>query len=278
MLRNNLDMLYEVGADALNSLERSSTISTFTYTRHYQYLVALNSRAPALRSRSVRRALNLAIDRAEVVRHALSNYGVVSSGPLPPRHYLLPENAPEFAYDPRKAADLIGRGSIRLSSLTCLVSPDSLEERIALELKRQLSTVGMDLKIEEATREQIVKRAADGQYEAIITEAISGPSLFRIYAMWRTGGFVNWGRFGNETVDSALDQARHAPSEDAYRRAVAAVQTAFIDDPPAIFLAWSVRARAVSTRFAVQAEEGRDVLSTLRLWKPTGVAQQASRN
>jgi hypothetical protein len=49
------------------------------------------------------------------------------------------------------------------------------------------------------------------------------------------------------------------------------VQT-FADDPPAIFLAWSVRARAVSKRFDVQGEEGRDVLSTLRFWKPAGRA------
>ena len=38
-----------------------------------------------------------------------------------------------------------------------------------------------------------------------------------------------------------------------------------MDDPPAIFLAWSERARAVSNRFVVPPPEaGRDVLSTLR--------------
>jgi hypothetical protein len=53
-----------------------------------------------------------------------------------------------------------------------------------------------------------------------------------------------------------------------------------MEDPPALFLAWSVRARAVSRRFIVPAAEpGRDVLSTLRLWKPSSTGhQQASRN
>jgi hypothetical protein len=41
-----------------------------------------------------------------------------------------------------------------------------------------------------------------------------------------------------------------------------------VEDPPAIFLVWSHRTRAVSTRFDVQAEPGRDILSTLRSWRP----------
>ena len=57
------------------------------------------------------------------------------------------------------------------------------------------------------------------------------------------------------------------------------MQQAFVDDAPAIFLAWSVRARAVSKRFTVSGvEPGRDVLGTIRLWKPATGALRASRN
>jgi peptide/nickel transport system substrate-binding protein len=278
MLRDNLDMLWEVGADALNSLERSSTISTFTYTRHYQYIVALNTQAPALRSREIRRALNLAVDRADLVKRALNGFGVVSSGPLPARHWALRADAPQFMYDPRRASAMIAaNGKDKFSRLTCLVTPDSLDERIALELKRQLAAVGVDLTIEEASRDEIVQRASKGQYEAAITEVISGPSLFRVYSMWHRGGATNWGNFGNASIDAALDRARHAASEDAYRNAVAGVQQAFMEDPPGVFLAWSVRARAVSRRFDVPAAEpGRDILSNVRLWKP--VMADGSRN
>ncbi len=68
-------------------------------------------------------------------------------------------------------------------------------------------------------------------------------------------------------------------SEKDYVQAVGALQQTFVDDPPAIFLAWSVRARAVSKRFVVpEAEPGRDVMSTLRLWKPATGDLRASRN
>jgi hypothetical protein len=51
-----------------------------------------------------------------------------------------------------------------------------------------------------------------------------------------------------------------------------------VNDPPAIFLAWRDRARAVSSRFHVVAEPGADVLFTLREWRPAVDARVASRN
>ena len=71
-------------------------------------------------------------------------------------------------------------------------------------------------------------------------------------------------------MDAALDAIRQAPDDDAYRAGVADLQRAILDDPPAIFLAWSERARAVSTAFEVPTQQDRDPLTTLRLWRPAG--------
>jgi peptide/nickel transport system substrate-binding protein len=270
MLRDNLDMLYEVGVDALDSLEGSSKVSTFTYTRHYQYVVAMNPATPALRPAEVRQALNLAVDRQALVKNGLNGHGVVSSGPLAPRHWALAEAARQFHYDPKRAGDLLshrtGGAPLRF---TCLVSPDSLDERIALELKRQFAEAGIDFAVEEASREQILERAGKRQYEAAMIEVISGPTALRPYMFWHSRGQWNWGGFGNAAIDAALDRVRRSSTDEEYRAAVAGVQQAFTEDPPAIFLAWSVQARAVSKRFQVPpADAGRDMLSNVRLWKP----------
>ena len=270
MLRDNLDMLYEVGVDALDSLEGSSKVSTLTYTRHYQYVVAMNPAAPALRRAEVRQALNLAVDRPALVKNALNGHGVVSSGPLSPRHWARAGARQPFVYDPKRAGDLLrqvtGRAPLRF---TCLVSPSSRDERIALELKRQFAEAGIDFIVEEASREQIVERAGKRQYEAVMTEVISGPTAFRPYMLWHSKGQMNWGGFGNATIDAAFDRVRRSSTDDEYRAAVASVEQAFTEDSPAIFLAWSVQARAVSKRFDVPpADPGRDILSNVRLWTP----------
>jgi ABC-type transport system substrate-binding protein len=152
-------------------------------------------------------------------------------------------------------------------------------ERLALAVKQQLANIGVDMVVEEASVDRLLKAVQDGTFEAVLMESNSGPTLLRPYEFWHSGGSFNPGGLGNPTIDGALDHLRQASSDDDYRRAVSGILRAFSDDPPAIFLAWSERARAVSKRFIVPAAEpGRDILSTLRLWKPSTDVRQASRN
>ena len=95
---------------------------------------------------------------------------------------------------------------------------------------------------------------------------------------WHSRGPLNCGGYSSAAVDAALESINRAPDDAAYRAGVAAFQRAIVDDPPAIFLAWSERARAVSTRFEVPVEPGRDILSTLRLWRPVGAPALRSRS
>src|SRR5438067_3657717 len=47
MLRNQLDVLWEIGTDALDLMKNSTTVGLFTFTRKYQHAIVLNSHAPA---------------------------------------------------------------------------------------------------------------------------------------------------------------------------------------------------------------------------------------
>ncbi len=57
LLRGNLDMLFEVNADALDSLQSSSDVAVFSFIRHYQYLLMFGAHAPVFQSAEVRREL-----------------------------------------------------------------------------------------------------------------------------------------------------------------------------------------------------------------------------
>jgi peptide/nickel transport system substrate-binding protein len=285
MLRDRLDMVYEVGPDALDLLESSRTLAVFNFTRRYQYLIALNTASPQLRSSTTRRALNLAVDRGQLVRHALNGHGIASSGPFWPGYWALGADASTFEFDPRTAAEMLAthratRSRNRSDTLTftCLVLSDTVYERIALEVKRQLELVGVDMRVQEVAPDQLFEATKSRNYDAVLVEGVSGPTLLRIYQLWHSGGVVNPGSFGNAHIDTALDLVRDAQDELTFRESVAELQRVFSHDPPAIFLAWSVRARAVSRRFMVPAAEpGRDILSTLRLWKPAD-GRQGSQN
>jgi peptide/nickel transport system substrate-binding protein len=283
LLRNRIDMLYEVGPDAFDSLQSSTSVALFTYTRHYQFLIAFNTQAPALRSSAVRRALNLAVDRTEVVRRALNEHGVPSSGPMWPRYWALPIPLPTFQFDPAGAAAVLnaGRPATRSAGVrfTCLVPSDAVHERISLEVKRQLQAVGVEMDVQGVTQDQLYEALMKRNFDAILTEGISGPTALRLQFLWDSRGAGNQGGFGNPTLDRAFDRIKSAENETSYREAVGALQQAFLDDPPAIFLAWGERARAVSKRFIVPPlEPGRDVLGTMRLWTPREDERFTDRN
>jgi peptide/nickel transport system substrate-binding protein len=274
LLRGNLDMLYEVGTDGLSSFERSTNVSVFTFVRPYQFVVVLNPRSPKLRDPSIRRALNAAIDRPALVRDAIDGHGVPSAGPIYPQHWAFSTQYQALAFDPKSAARTAGIARLRL---TCLVPPDSTYERVALVVKRQLEALGMSFVVQEASNDQIGRAFRSGEFEAALIDVVSGPTPLRPSRWWHSQGPQNVG-FSSAQVDGALDRVRHAANDDEYRAGVGAFQQAIVDDPPAIFLAWSERARAVSTRFDVPVEPGRDILSTLRLWRPLARERAESPN
>jgi len=281
LLRGRIDMLMDVGTDALDSLETSSQVSIFTYTRHYQYLVAFNSQAPVFKSPQVRRAVAMAVDKNALVRDALNGRGLPSVGPVWPQNYAFRADFPTLPYSVEAAAAaLAASGGQRQGNrlhFTCLVPPDAVNERLALVLKQQLAAVGVDMSLEETSMDHIVDALKNRRFEAALLEGVSGPTLLRPYQLWHSKGAVHPGGLGSPKLDDALDKIRHAPSEAEYLGAVAAFQQTIVDDPPAVFLAWIQRARAVTKRFVIPpVEQGRDVLSNLRLWKPTSDGPRTS--
>ena len=276
LLRDRIDMLYETGVDALESLTSAKSLSVFTYVRHYQYVLVFNSASGPLQSTAIRKAVSQAIDRDAFVKEGFNGRAIPSSGMIWPQHWALGPPAGPSLYDPQSAAAALsgpGRPQLRF---TCLVRPDM--ERIALSVKRQLEAVGVDMTLQEMPFDAVWKSIGNRDFDAALIELISGPSLFRLYSIWHSGGLANPGGFGNERLDTVFDRVRYATSDDEYRAAVSGLQQIVVDDPPAVFLAWGERARAVNRRFEVAAERDRDPLTTLRLWRPTTDLQYVDKN
>jgi len=275
LLRGNLDMLLDVSNDALDSLQGSSNVAVFSFVRHYQYTITFGGGAKGLELPQVRRELNAAIDRRGLIETALRGHGRPSTGPVPPEHWAFDSSAPRLHFDATLAKKLAARHLV----FTCLVPADSEYERIALAVKQQLAMAGVDMRLQEVTQQEFSDAVREGHFEAALVDPISGPSLFRAYRQfYSTVAFAPKPR-ASAVVDAALDRIRHAASDDDYRAGVMAFQQAIVDDPPALFLAWGERARAVSRRFEVPAPEGgHDVLATLRLWRPATVPNTATGN
>ena len=148
MLRNNIDMLYEVGADAASSMQDAKTVSTFSVsfvrinTSSFSTLVQRSSAHQNCAGR-----LNAAIDRAEIVRDGFDGHAT------PCRRFGL---ATELGVQRSNRESNIRSDGCRCASesgaaltFSCLVPTDY--ERVALVVQRQLAAVGVTMNVEATT-------------------------------------------------------------------------------------------------------------------------------
>jgi peptide/nickel transport system substrate-binding protein len=84
MMRDEIDFLYEVPADAREFVEGESSVRVYTFLRAYVFTLVFNTGRPVFRNPEVRRALSQAVDRETIVRAAMGGRGVAATGPIWP--------------------------------------------------------------------------------------------------------------------------------------------------------------------------------------------------
>ncbi len=286
LMRGGADVLYDVDPDALDLLRPASTWRVFEFTQHYAFVLIVNVRQDMWRDKAVRRALNAAIDRDKLVADAFGGHATPATGPVWPNHWAYDPSLPHFAYDPTVASQLLGerrahgsggKGALPPLRFRCLF-PDAVPERLALILQQQLQGFGVEMVPEVASLADFNQRFTTGQFDAVLLPALLAPNLLRTYRWWHSGAPFNFGAFASAAVDESLDLVRHAPDDAVYKAGVAAFQRAIVDDPPAIFLAWSHRALVVSRKYDVGADPSGDVLKTLHAWRVAGDERRVARN
>lgn len=286
LLRGELDVVTDVPPDAVEFITNDQ-VQVVSFARRYQYAVTFNANRPALQSPVVRRALNLAIDRESLITRALRGRGTPATGPLWPQYWAYDSGVASYRFDTVEAETLLDSVGLHRGTLpgtnagpparlrfTCLVPTNfAIWERLALEVQRSLYAIGVDMRLQVVPFEQFDPLIRSGKFDAAIIDMISGPTPGRAYIFWRsareTTGLNVFG-YENPEAERLFDMLRVSTDETTVRSATRRLQRVFLDDPPALFLAWNERIRAIRRDFAIPEEAGRDPLLTLWRWMPNG--------
>ena len=280
LLRGEVDMVTDVPPEAVEFI-RNDDIQVISYVRSYQFLIAFNSQTEPFNSAGVRRALNAAVNREALVANVLQGQGEVATGPIWPQHWAYDSSIQPFGFDPRGTVALLDALGFRLLPagnestrpparlrFTCLLPADfSLLERIGLEVQKQLYDVGVDVHFEVVPIQEYDVRIREGRFQAVLVDMTSGPTLARPHVFWgeaRREGLHAFG-YNNPEAVRLFEILRTSTNEATVRSAVSRLQRVLLEDPPALFLAWNERARAVRRTFSV-AESNRDPLFTIWQW------------
>jgi len=281
LLRGELDMLYDASAEAVDFI-RNDDVQVISVPRWYQYHLAFNSRHRVLKSPLVRKALNIAVNRAGIVDKVLHGAGEASSGPIYTKHWAYDQTQAPYQYDPAAAAALLdaagyplpkssdGSGRRARFRFTCLVPQNyAVWERVALEIQRDLFGVGVDMQFKSVPITDFGPLLASGEFDAVIGDMISGPTPPRAFVWWRSArrfkGSLNTFGYENSEAERLFESLPRSTNEAATRSAVSKLQRVLHEDPPAIFIAWSTRIRAINKRFALPGTS-RDPLVTISQW------------
>ena len=280
LLRGEVDMVTDVPPEAVEFI-KNDDIQVVSFPRGYQFLIAFNSQAAPFRSAAVRRALNASVNREALLTNVLQGLGETATGPIWPKHWAYDASIQPFGFDPRGAISLLEAAGFRIPAVdststrpparlrfTCLLPADfSLLERIGLEAQKQLYDVGVDMQFEVVPIQEYDLRIREGRFEAVLVDMSSGPALARAHVFWGSARREGLHAFGYENGEAGrlFELLRTSTNEAAVRSTVSRLQRVLLEDPPALFLAWNQRARAVRRRFDV-GESGRDPLFTIWQW------------
>ena len=266
MLRGEVDMLYEVGQDALDSLQPSSNVKVFTYERPYAYVLVPNMQRPAFRDAGVQtRVERVHRPDARSSPTFSTDMATPADGPVPPNHWAYDPEPPTFKYEPKQLVRQRQR-----PRFTCSL-PDASLERLALLVQRQLQAVGVDLELELVAVRRVQREDEVGDFDVVLADAALGPTMLRAYRFWHSGERSNFGRFSSKKVDGALDSH---PRRAGRRRLQGGRRRRFSRRSSTTrrrsFWSGASALRAVSTpiRGAGRAGAGHPQPAILRLWRP----------
>ena len=284
LMKGDADVVYEVSGEARDFVDAETSVELASFVRPYVYLLGINHMRPPFRDANVRVAMNMGIDRGALIDQGLKGFGIPAYDHFWPAHWAVDSSRSRIDRDRGKAISLLQErfpvkaAPPRMPSrfrFHCLVYEPL--ERLGLALQRQFAEMGIDMSIETLQLGPLVARTLKGDFDAFLFEMASARSLSFPYRFWHSPApGAQMPQFGYASADAMLDRVRYARSDDEIRAAVADLQAHFKADPPAIFLAWSETARAVTTRFVVPREQDEDIFHSIFRWKPVAPAPRTN--
>ena len=207
------------------------------------------------RSRELRRALTMAVDRNAMVRNLFDTLGLVAIAPTVRVFPTTDSRLPQIPYDPRRASailDSLGwvatppggyrkRSGRELAFNLLAPSSSQIRMRMAVLLQEQLKQMGVRVRIEQMEFNTFTSRLETHDFDATIWSWNLGASATAIRETWtgpaaRQKGGLNYGSYENAAFDAYVDSATStmnlAASKDYFTKAYRLI----IDDAPAIWL------------------------------------------
>lgn len=219
-------------------------------------LLGMNVTRPPFDKPEVREAVNLALDRSQIVDAAYFGRAV-PAGPLSPalKDWALPTSEfPCYRPDPARARALLGQAGLTLPVKLTLNVLGSLQQvvDVAQIVQAQLNKAGFEVSLDVQDQGRFIQEWRASNFQGFVSLNSGGPDpddyLGRTFA---STGATNVFKFANPELDRALATARAATDPAERKRIYDGVQRQLACQGPAAHLAYG-------TLFAATRADVRD--------------------
>jgi peptide/nickel transport system substrate-binding protein len=168
----------------------------------------------------VRTALQIGLDRRNLVESNLLNRAILADSPVPMHSWAYDPTLSYPAASAARAAELLASASIqfpegfdtggKLFRFSILTVDDPAMIRIASEIATQWSQLNLDVQVEAVSAAELNERLESGTFQATILELDLNPE-FDMYFYWHASQYpdgLNYGGVSDERVNEALERAR----------------------------------------------------------------------
>ncbi len=244
-----------------------SAFHKFQYPSFGYTYMGYNLKDPKFQDRKVRQAINLAINKQEIIRGVLFGLGVEATGPFPPDSWAYNPEVSPASYDPGQARRLLaeagwtdsnGDGVIDRKGVpfefTLLTNQGNLSRQLTAQIiQRRLGEVGIRVKIRILEWAALLHEFIDRhRFEAILLGwALSRePDPFDIWHSSKTGvGEFNFLSFSDPEVDRLLEEGRSSFDPAVRTRAYHRFHQILYEEQPVCFLYVADSLPAIHRRF-----------------------------
>ncbi len=245
--RGELDCVYTDRLTA-DMYAMKEDVQAMSYPSYYYDFLAVNLEREPLGERAVRQAISYAIDRKSIVSNIYLDHAVLSETPFMPGTALNDTSAVRYDYSLSAAEELLDSAgwllneegkrvkdgkTLEIEIVTLENTDNPVKKDTASAIARQLELAGVTVKVTALEREELDKRAAEKNYDLLLTQAyLSGsPDMRFMYA-----GEGNISGYSSPELDKLLEAVDNQPQRKEFFEALYALHRAMAEELPHIGL------------------------------------------
>jgi peptide/nickel transport system substrate-binding protein len=212
----------------------------------------------------VRKAINYAIDKQEIIDGVYLGLGIDIASPYKPGTRWSNPNLKPYPYDPSKAKQLLKEAGFKLNkdgilerdgkpfSFEIITNQNKEREKSAVLIQRRLKDIGIDVQIRAIEWASFISRfIKTGDFDVVVLGWGLGldPDQFNIWhSSQQAPGQFNFIGYNNPTIDKLLEQGRLELNPDKRMKIYHEFAQVLLEDSPIVYLSAGYGLTAIHKR------------------------------